>query len=46
MNRDYTGEYDAVVLASDQSTIDFYRKFWIYGRFDFIKQILVNFIYL
>ncbi len=27
MNRDYIGEYDAVVTASDQSAIDFYRKF-------------------
>lgn len=27
MNRDYIGEYDAVVTASDQGAIDFYRKF-------------------
>lgn len=27
MDNTYIGEYDAVVTASDQSAIDFYRKF-------------------
>lgn len=27
MNRDYIGEYDAIITASDQKAIDFYRKF-------------------
>lgn len=27
MNRDYVGEFDAIVTASDQEAIDFYRKF-------------------
>ncbi|UJR08506.1 hypothetical protein I4U23_012772 [Adineta vaga] len=27
MNRDYIGDFDAIITASDQSAIDFYRKF-------------------
>ena len=45
MNRDYIGEYDAVITASDQSAIDFYRKFGFTDDCNYLEQIQVDLFY-